>query len=234
MIPCGTTARGGPAAGGGPGGGTEPGGPERAREFVERTSDGGQAGDGPTDAGDIRASLVDPSRFSTVFERHVHSVARFLARRVAPADVEDLVAETFVAAFRSRQSYDLARPNALPWLYGIATNVARRHARTEARRNRLTARWQRSEGDDAGATDGGMAGAEARLAALDVIERLVAALDLIEPTSRETLLLFAHDGLTYEEIGQALGLPVGAVRSRISRARARLRELTGSIEARHE
>src|SRR5262249_10794634 len=89
------------------------------------------------DAGDaviVAASLVDPERFSVLYDRYAAMLYRYAARRVGPADAEDAVAATFLAAFSARRRYDLGRADARPGLFGILTKeLARRHRREEAR-----------------------------------------------------------------------------------------------------
>jgi RNA polymerase sigma factor (sigma-70 family) len=109
------------------------------------------------------------------------------------------------------------RERALPWLFGIAANLARRHRRTEVRRLRAYARTGRDplldeHGD-----------APARLDAAAAGPRLAAALAELRAHDREALLLFAWAELSYEEISLALRIPVGTVRSRLHRARQALR-----------
>jgi DNA-directed RNA polymerase specialized sigma24 family protein len=94
----------------------------------------------PSDAAVIACSAVDASRFGEIFDRHFAEINRYLARRVGAALADDLAAETFVLAFRSRRRYDPRTADARPWLFGIAANLARRHWRTERRRLRAYAR----------------------------------------------------------------------------------------------
>jgi DNA-directed RNA polymerase specialized sigma24 family protein len=84
----------------------------------------------------IDRSLVEPELFAQVFDRYGAQVHRYLARRAGPADADDLMSETFLAAFRQRDRYTAARSpaGALPWLMGIATNLLRMHQRSETRR----------------------------------------------------------------------------------------------------
>ena len=94
----------------------------------------------------IAASLTDPERFVAVVDAHGDAIYRYLARRVGPAAAEDLASETFLRAFRSRAAYRGVggQPTALPWLYGIATNLVRDHARHERRRLDAMARMASS------------------------------------------------------------------------------------------
>jgi RNA polymerase sigma factor (sigma-70 family) len=176
-------------------------------------------GDLPPDRAIIAASLVEPGKFGPLFDRHAQDLYRYMARRVGADLAEDLTAETFLAAFQLRDRYDASYPSARPWLFGIAANLIRRHRRTERRQLRAYARTGidplRDEFVDA----------ERRVDAAAAGPRLADALASIAQRDREVLLLFAWADLSYEEIARALEIPVGTVRSRLARARARLREL---------
>jgi hypothetical protein len=93
-----------------------------------------------TDAEVIEASLREPERFAALYDRHHQTIHRYLARRLGRDEADDLMAETFLIAFRQRGRYDLTCANARPWLYGIATHLVGRHHRTENRFWRLIAR----------------------------------------------------------------------------------------------
>jgi RNA polymerase sigma factor (sigma-70 family) len=173
------------------------------------------------DAKVIARSLGDPAAFGIVFDRHAVVLFRFLVRRVGPDAADELLGETFRIAFERRSSYDTARAEARPWLYGIATNVLAKHHRQEARRLRALARLATRPPvlDDA---------ADRIVATMDAGQRwpLIAdAVAHLPAAERDTLLLYAWEELTYDEIAVALGIPVGTVRSRLNRARQRLREL---------
>jgi RNA polymerase sigma-70 factor (ECF subfamily) len=175
-----------------------------------------------TDAQIILACEEDPECFRDLFERHFAPVRAFLARRVGPELAEDLAVETFALAFRRRESYDARRASALPWLFGIAINLLRHHRRTE--RRKLIA-YARSGVDPQPASDPGFEAAESRLEAQAAGPVLALALAKLRPVERDVLLLYAWADLTYSEIADALRIPVGTVRSRLSRARKQLREL---------
>ncbi len=170
----------------------------------------------PSDADVIRASIGEASQFALVFERHYDRVRRFLVRRFGSGVGEELAAETFAQAIASRQRYDLSYPDAGPWLFGIAANLARRHAREEVQHLRLLSELQQGSVaiDPGGAIDMRM----------DVARALVA----LDPEQREALLLHVWGGFPYEDVARVTGLPIGTVRSRISRGKRRLRELLDS------
>jgi DNA-directed RNA polymerase specialized sigma24 family protein len=92
------------------------------------------------DAVVIQASWSDSDRFATLYDRYAAQLYRYAYRRVGGQVAEDVVADTFLAAFRRRRSYDLNRPDARPWLFGILTKELARHERTERTRWRTVAR----------------------------------------------------------------------------------------------
>ena len=105
---------------------------------------------GSTDAEVIAESLDDPARFGEIFDRHAQPIFRFLGRRIGADNADDVLGDVFVTAFDHRRRYDVQRSSALPWLYGIATNLLEHHRRREARRMRATARLRgrRSAAED--------------------------------------------------------------------------------------
>lgn len=174
------------------------------------------------DASLIRLSLSDPERFTIVVERHAEALHRYFSKRSPHSVLEDLVSETLLAAFRSRQNYDFSYLDARPWLFGIATNILRHHRRSEGRRTARLSRWRVEESEEDRTEDvesGLMAHAEAN--------KMQWALDQMDDRYRDVLMLVAGPGLTYEEVARALGIPIGTVRSRMSRGRTQLRELLG-------
>ena len=173
----------------------------------------------PSDAEVIGRSLGEPEAFGLIYDRHAPALLRFLGRRVGARTAEELVGELFRIAFERRKTFDVSRASALPWLYGIGSNVLLKHRRAEARRLRASARM---------VTAGGAADRRASAAALDarlLFPRVADAIESLPDSEREALLLFAWEELPYESVAEALELPIGTVRSRLNRARARLREL---------
>jgi RNA polymerase sigma factor (sigma-70 family) len=179
-----------------------------------------------SDAELVLQSGADPSAFEFVFARHVTAIHRFVARRVEPAVVEELVSETFATAFDRRRKYRPEYPDARPWLFGIATNLMRHHRRSERARLAAYARV-----DPAQPVDGIDGEALERLHARAGRGELARALGKLRRGDRDALLLFAWGELSYEEIALALDIPVGTVRSRINRARRRVRELLSGLAA---
>jgi RNA polymerase sigma-70 factor (ECF subfamily) len=183
--------------------------PPRARDVAA-----GEALDA-SDAELVARSLHDPVAFAAVFDRHWAAIHAFCTSRAGDAG-EDLAAEAFRIAFDRRAAYDVRYPGARPWLYGVATNVLREHFRGAERADRAARRTyalaDRTVAEPLGALEAAQLG-----------PRLAVALASLDAADRDTLLLAAWAELTYDEIAHATGVPVGTVRSRLHRARTRLR-----------
>jgi RNA polymerase sigma-70 factor (ECF subfamily) len=169
------------------------------------------------DAAAIAASLARPEAFDELFRRHFGDVYRFAARHLGASDGEEVAAEAFARAFAHRARFD-REGSARAWLFGICLNVVRDRQRSGARRGQAYARAY--EPDEDGGDDGA---AEAALDARNMREPLLAALARLRPAERDVLLLYALAGLSYAEVGEALALPPGTVRSHLFRARGALR-----------
>jgi RNA polymerase sigma factor (sigma-70 family) len=171
------------------------------------------------DATVIECSWRDPEQFAVLFDRHAPLIHRYINRRVGHQVADDLVAETFLAAFGKRHGYNLSYADARPWLYGMATNLIGQHRREERRQYRIR---------QAAIPDLDPPGHDEQVAA-DVTAGAVRglltdALAGLAAGERDVLLLIAWEQLSYDETARALDIPIGTVRSRLSRARAKLRE----------
>jgi RNA polymerase sigma-70 factor (ECF subfamily) len=165
-----------------------------------------------------RAAETDRDAFGELFERHARAVFAFCAHRTGDlALAEDLMSVVFLEAWRRRRSVALAGTSALPWLLGTANNVVRNQRRSLRRHRAALARLS-ANAVSATCEDEAIARVDAQRtlsAALREIERL-------PREQREALTLVLWSGLSYQEAADALGIPVGTVRSRIARARAAL------------
>jgi RNA polymerase sigma factor (sigma-70 family) len=180
-----------------------------------------------SDADVIELSLREPVYFGAIFERHAGEILRYAHARLGADLAEDVVAETFLAAFSRRAHYDTSRSDARPWLYGIAIRQIGRHRRAERRCQQALARVPA----EPQAADFGDRSAE-RVTAEQLRPQLAAVLSALSRRDRELLLLIAWASLSYEESAQALGLSVSTVRSRLHRIRVRTRQsLGGSLTA---
>jgi RNA polymerase sigma factor (sigma-70 family) len=165
----------------------------------------------------------DPNpSFADVYRSEFAAVHRYVRRRVGREVADDISAATFAAAYAGWHRFDPARP-VRPWLYGIATNLLRRHHRDEERKLRA---YARTGVDPVGSEDENVV---RRLDANAHQRVLAAALAELRPEDREVLLLHAWAELTDEEIAAALALPRGTVKSRLHRTRERLRNQLATI-----
>lgn len=155
--------------------------------------------------------------FDQVFEAEYEALRRYLYRRLRSSLADDLAAETFAIAYRRWADFDQSRP-VRPWLYGIGANLLRHHWRKERRMLRAFAR----SGVDPLTPQGDEWSVE-RLNAHAQTRALAAAFAELRPVEREVLLLHAWADLTDAEIAEALSMPIGTVKSRLHRARERIR-----------
>jgi RNA polymerase sigma factor (sigma-70 family) len=174
-----------------------------------------------------RASVEDPSAFGVLFERHARAIYNYCFRRTADwAAAEDLTSVVFLEAWRRREAVLLESESALPWLYGVATNVLHNRRRSQRRHRAALDRFPRERCADF------TEDAHSRLDDERRMRNTLRAVAKLPRRERDVLALCGWAGLSYEEAALALDLPVGTVRSRLSRARARLREL--STDSGHE
>jgi len=160
--------------------------------------------------------------FGELFERHHKAVYNYCFRRTASWDMaEDLTSQVFLETWRGRRGAALTIDSLLPWLLGVAARLTSHEWRTRARRLARDRRVPASavipdpaDGVACRVDD------ERRMArVLDAIHRLPRA-------DQDVLSLCVFAGLDYESAAIALDVPIGTVRSRLSRARSHLRQTT--------
>jgi RNA polymerase sigma-70 factor (ECF subfamily) len=154
-----------------------------------------------------------------MFERHARDLLRYTTQRVGEQVAEDIVAQAFLIAYEQRDRYDPGKGELLPWLYGICTNLLRRHHREESRRLRALSRLPREKADAPSAD---------RVDAQRAVARVAGVLARLPRRQRDVLLLFAIAELEYAEIAAALQIPLGSVQSALHRARAKVRLALGA------
>jgi RNA polymerase sigma-70 factor (ECF subfamily) len=178
----------------------------------------------PADAELWERAVAGESRaFEQLFDRHADALFAFCVRRTGDRSAaEDLLSTTFLHAWRRRNDVQLTPEGPVPWLYGIATNLVRRHLRSHGRRQAAMARvpFPADEPDPSDAIAGRVDDARR-------MERIAAALRTMPEGDQELFSLCVWQGLSYGDAAVALGIPVGTVRSRLSRARSRLRLAVG-------
>ena len=175
-----------------------------------------------SDAELLARAATEPELFGVVFDRHFATIHRYLERRIGRDGADELSGEVFRIAFEQRKRFRPVHESALPWLYGLATNLMLKRWRGERREAQAVARLEaESRNGDVPAADE----SDDRLAATASRKRLLAALARLPAGDRDVVVLVAWEELGYEEVAVALDIPVGTVRSRLNRARTRLREL---------
>lgn len=169
------------------------------------------------------AGQTDPDAFGELFERHARAVFAFCAHRTRDiALADDLTSVVFLEAWRRRRSVTLTGPSALPWLLGTANNVSR-NAQRSLRRHRA-ALQRLPPGEFAGGFEGETID---RIDAKRAFDGAATAIDALPAGERDVVSLVFWAGLSYEEAAVALDIPVGTVRSRLSRARGTLGDALG-------
>jgi RNA polymerase sigma-70 factor (ECF subfamily) len=173
------------------------------------------------------ASAGDGNAFTRLFVQHRDRVFRHAARMVdSPTDADDVVAAAFFELWRRRERVAVVDGSPVPWLLVTATNLARNVRRGTARYRAVLDRLPRSEEAEDPAEH-----ALSRLARDRDESGVRSAMRQLAPVDLNLLLLTALEGLTVQEASIALGLKEGTGRSRLSRARARLRTALTTDEA---
>ena len=163
--------------------------------------------------------------FAELFDEHAGGLHRYLARRVGVDVADDLVSETFLVAMRGSHGYDPDRGSVVGWLYGIATNLLRGHAKREVRLLRTAVRY----GVDVGVAESLEHTVVARIDARSHLRLIAGELAKMTDADRDLLLLVSLAGLSVQEAAEALEMNAGTARSRLHRLRAKLKE----VELRH-
>lgn len=150
----------------------------------------------------------DNNAFEVLFHRHYPGIHRFLRARVGADAADDVAAETFATAFRRRNDYDPAVSEAGPWLFGIAINLLHAHRKTEQR-------WLRGRAE--------LARTAAPREEPGISSAAADALLALTWDERNLILLYAWADLSYEQLSLVIGVPIGTIRSRLSRTRSKVR-----------
>ena len=185
-----------------------------------------------------RASAGEPDCFGAIFDRHAPAIhayrrARIGAMSEVTAEPADLVSVVFLEAWRRRREVHLHQESALPWLLGVARRVLWHRSRAIRRHRSALARLPSMGPAGPAFADP----ADEVASRLDGTHRLAAvrrAYGRLRPAEQEVLTLCVWGGLDYAAAAVAMGVPVGTVRSRLSRARVRLAELADVEERRPE
>jgi RNA polymerase sigma factor (sigma-70 family) len=167
----------------------------------------------------VGSQVSDEAALLRLFNSCARRLHRYLARRVGAQVADDLVSDAFLIVWEQRADRDLDGDDARAWLYGVATNLLRGHVRTEQTRLRHLA----LEAPCAAAGDDPQTRVVNVVDARALAERLGPLVAELRPEERDVLLLMAWGELSLTEIATATSVPVATVRTRLHRARARLR-----------
>ncbi|TVU63959.1 RNA polymerase sigma factor [Paenarthrobacter nitroguajacolicus] len=161
----------------------------------------------------------DADALGLLFDRHSDAVFRYcLSRTGSWHDAEELVSVTFLEAWRQRRNLALQRDSLLPWLLGVATNAARNSARSIRRYEQFLGRLPHSPSVPDHST-----AADERLDTERQVRELLEGTTALTGGERDVLLLCVMNGYSYEEAAASLGVRIGTVRSRVNRAKKKLR-----------
>jgi RNA polymerase sigma factor (sigma-70 family) len=173
-----------------------------------------------------RVRAGDQAAFGTLFEEHARTVYNHVFRLTGNwSTAEEIMSLTFLEAWRLRGTVRPDGDSLLPWLLGIAINVTRNASRA-ARRHRAAMSRLPPAGEVPDFADE-LAGRIDDAARLQAVRT---ALGSLRRGERDVIALCVWSGLSYAEAAEALGVPVGTVRSRLSRARRRLQRSAGVPE----
>jgi RNA polymerase sigma-70 factor, ECF subfamily len=165
----------------------------------------------------IRAVPADELRFREVFDGNFRALLGYALRRTGSTDdAADIVSETMLVAWRRIDDVPIDDTARL-WLYGVARRVLANHRRGLLRRERLGDRLRRQL----------MAVTPDPADEVDTTSTIRQAMAELSENDRELLMLTSWEGLDPQEIAVVLGVPAGTVRTRLHRARGRLRKVLG-------
>jgi len=183
-----------------------------------------------------RVQKGDKQAFGLLVTKYQRKLARLLSRLIRdPAEVEDVTQETFIKAYRALPSFrgDSAF---YTWLYRIGVNAAKNYLMSQGRRAPTSTEFDSEEAEtfDSGELLRDMNTPEHLMATRQIGDTVNQAMDALPEELRTAIMLRELDGLSYEEIAEVMGCPIGTVRSRLFRAReavaGKLRPLLGTAD----
>jgi RNA polymerase sigma-70 factor (ECF subfamily) len=173
-----------------------------------------------------RVQRGDKVAFEMLFTKYQRRVSRLVSRFVrSEAEVEDIVQESFIKAYRALASFrgDSAF---YTWLYRIAVNTAKNHLVSASKRPISLSQFEKNDDDDFQEdifmSDAGTP--ESELITKQIAETVNKSMNELPADLREAIMLREIEGMSYEDIADAMGCPIGTVRSRIFRAREAISE----------
>jgi RNA polymerase sigma factor (sigma-70 family) len=175
-------------------------------------------------AGDLdlvsRVKTGDREAFAALYDRYAGAVYGHCLRLTGSAvSAEDLTAIVFLEAWRRRSDFRAVADSAAPWLHGIAYNTARNFRRSSRRYQSALRRLDATRIMPDPTVD-----VVDRVAAEETIRRLLPAIRALPRHEREAIELCFASGMTYEEAAGLLNVPLGTLKSRLSRGLSKLRD----------
>ena len=165
------------------------------------------------------AAADDRDAFEALFARHVTAVYNHCFRRTGSwSAAEDLVSIVFFKAWQQASRVRFAGASVLPWLLAVANNACRNHERSQRRHARLLSRIPPPLPVADHAPD-----IDDRIDDERRMKNILEAMSTLSAADQDVLTMCDWAGLSYADVSTALGIPIGTVRSRLSRGRERLR-----------
>lgn len=165
-----------------------------------------------------RATRHDGGAFGQLFDRHSQAIYNHCFRRTASwSSAEDLTSIVWAEAWRRRKDVRLHSESILPWLLAVANNCLRNYQRSQRRHQKLLAKLPHVKIDDFAEDSVNRLDDERRMA------EVLSVLSELRVEDQEVIALCHWAGLSYAEVAEVMGVPIGTVRSRLSRAHGRLR-----------
>ena len=175
-----------------------------------------------TPASSSRSGSADANEHTRLWDQYAQRIYRYCFRRTADHELaEDLTSIVFLEAWRTRGKLRLSKESELPWLYGVASNLLRKQWRKQLRYRAALARLSDPRDDRDFAED-----AAKRLDDHELMARVLSRLRTLPQIEQEVVSLCLWEDLSPKEVAVALGIPEATVRTRLHRARRRLRLLT--------
>jgi len=176
---------------------------------------------------DVDAELVarvqrgDKKAFDLLVLKYQRKILRLLGRMIRdPAEIEDVAQEAFIKAYRALPQFR-GESAFYTWLYRIAVNTARNWLASAGRRPSTPNAIETEDGETFNETDNltDISTPEAMVASREIAETVNAVIEELPEELRTAIVLREIEGMSYEDIAQSMGCPIGTVRSRIFRAR---------------
>jgi RNA polymerase sigma-70 factor (ECF subfamily) len=164
----------------------------------------------------------DPHAFARLYDRYDRPCFRFIRRTLAAAHAdaaEDLHQETWIAVSRNAAAFDPVKASFPAWLFAIARNKVWDHLR----RQKVVMLALPEDDEAMTLPDPGPTPLD-HAVSRETAQRIVDAVEALPVAQRETFVMFAHAGLSLEDVAQATGVPVETAKSRLRYARATLRQ----------